>query len=405
MEIEVKPTNLDFSPMHNAVQEYVDKGVIPYANTLVMQGTDVVDLHFYGESSLESGQPLSPNSIFRMHSSTKMACSIALMQLWEKGSFNLDDALADYIPAFADMRVLKSEATDIKDTEPAANPIKVKHILSHTAGLSYGFLEPEGIIDRAYNQAAINPMLPGSSMTLESFCESLGNLPLAYHPGTFWRYSFATDVCARLVEVLSGLTFDDYLKDNIFNPLSMLDTDFYVPPEKLDRFTTMFLPDDPMNPMSPCPTPMDMPSTTSNGELPTFLSGGGGLLSTLTDYLTFSRMIMAGGEWNNERIIEKQTLDLMRTDQCPANVSVNFPMWSMPKTGFGLGFALKGKPAEGEPQSAIGEYHWGGMAGTHFWWSPKANIAGICMTQRMPGFWHPFSQAFKRHAYQIAAQQ
>ena len=111
---------------------------------------------------------------------------------------------------------------------------------------------------------------------------------------------------------------------------------------------------------------------------------------------------MSGGEWNGNRILRSETLELMRTNQCAEGITVNFPMWSMPGTGFGLGFALKEKPAAGEPDSAIGEYHWGGMAGTHFWWAPKANIAGICMTQRMPGFWHPFSHEFKKHAYRIA---
>ena len=402
MTIEVKSNNLDFSPLHAAVQQYVDSGVIPFANSVVMQGTDVVDLHFYGDVQLESGQPLAEDSIFRMHSSTKLACSIALMQLWEAGSFKLDDRLADYIPAFADMQVLKEGASAIDDTEPAQDSIRINQVLSHTAGLSYGFIDPEGLIDSAYNQAGVNPMVQVPGMTLESLCEKLGKLPLAYQPGTFWRYSFATDVCARLVEILSGQRFDDYLKGHIFEPLGMVDTDFYVPEEKLDRFTTMYLPDDPLDPMSACPTPADVPSTSANRELPSFLSGGGGLMSTLTDYLAFARMITAGGEWNGKRIIQAETLELMRTNQCAEGVTVNFPMWSMPGTGFGLGFAVKQQAAEGEPDSAVGEYHWGGMAGTHFWWAPNANLAGICMTQRMPGFWHPFSHEFKKLAYQIA---
>ena len=402
MAIEVKANGLDFSPLHAAVQQFVDSGIIPYANSLVMQGTDVVDLHFYGDSVLESGKPLSEDSIFRMHSSTKLACSVALMQLWEAGSFKLEDRLEDYIPAFAGMQVLKDGATDIGETEPAHDSIRINQVLSHTAGLSYGFIDPEGLIDSAYNSASVNPMVHVPGMTLESLCEKLGELPLAYQPGAHWRYSFATDVCARLVEVLSGQRFDDYLKANIFQPLGMVDTDFYVPEDKLDRFTTMYMPDDPLDPMSVCPTPADTPSSSANRALPALLSGGGGLVSTLTDYLAFARMIMAGGEWNGNRILRSETLELMRTNQCAEGITVNFPMWSMPGTGFGLGFALKEKPAAGEPDSAIGEYHWGGMAGTHFWWAPKANIAGICMTQRMPGFWHPFSHEFKKHAYQIA---
>ena len=235
MAIELKPTNLDFSPLHAAVQQYVDSGVIPFANSVVMQGTDVVDLHFYGDTLLESGNPLSEDSIFRMHSSTKLACSIALMQLWEAGSFKLEDPLEDYIPAFSDMQVLKASASEIDDTEPAHDSIRINQALSHTAGLSYGFIDPEGLIDGAYNKAGVNPLVQVPGMTLESLCEQLGKLPLAYQPGTHWRYSFATDVCARLVEILSGQRFDEYLKAHIFEPLDMVDTDFYVPEDKLDQ--------------------------------------------------------------------------------------------------------------------------------------------------------------------------
>jgi CubicO group peptidase (beta-lactamase class C family) len=246
-------------------------------------------------------------------------------------------------------------------------------------------------------------MMPGSALTLETLCDGLGQLPLCYQPGTFWRYSLATDVTARLIEVLSGKRFDEFLKARLFDPLGMVDTDFFVPTEKIGRFSTMYLPADPMDPMSACAGPMDAPETTANGARPTFLSGGGGLMSTLVDYLAFSKMIANNGRHNGTTIIRPETLALMRTNQCAPGVGVNFPMWNMPGTTFGLGFALKDEPADGEPASAAGEYHWGGMAGTHFWWSPKSNISGICMTQRMPGFWHPFSHDFKRLAYEIAA--
>ncbi|MEO2183275.1 MAG: serine hydrolase domain-containing protein [bacterium] len=402
MPIEIVDNNLDFSPLHDRIRWYVDEGIIPFANTLVMQGDQVVDLHYYDGLNKEDGSPLAEDTIFRMHSSTKIACSIAAMMLWEEGKFSLDDPLEKYIPAFAGMQVLKPGAESIDDTEAARDSIRINQIMSHTAGLSYGFIEPESVIDQAYNENGINPLIPGSTMTLESMCESLGQLPLVYQPGTFWRYSFATDVTARLVEVVSGQRFDDFLKDRIFNPLGMADTDFFVPEAKLDRFTTMYLPADPLDPMSQCAGPMDSPETTTNGMLPSFLSGGGGLMSTLADYLTFSKMIINGGSHQGDTMIKPETLALMRTNQCADGVIVNFPMWEMPGTTFGLGLALKGEPAEGEPDTAVGEYHWGGMAGTHFWWSPEANIAGICMTQRMPGFWHPFSHDFKRLAYKIA---
>lgn len=405
MPVNVTDTDLDFSPLHQKVQSYVDDKIIPFALSAVLQGNDVIDLKTYDGMNLEAGdEPVSTSSIFRMHSSTKIACSVGAMMLWEEGRFDLDDPVSKFIPDFADMQVLKTGATDISDVEPAKDEIRIRHILSHTAGLSYGFIEPESTIDKAYNEAGANPFIPGAGMTLESLCTSLGQLPLAYHPGTFWRYSLATDVTARLIEVISGQRFDEFLKARIFTPLGMTDTDFYVPPAKLDRLTSMFAPEDPLDPMSRCAAPMDSRTSTSLDQLPSFLSGGGGLVSTFEDYLAFARMIIGEGQYDQAQILKPETLALMRQNQCARGVIVNFPMWSMPGTTFGLGFALKGQPVEGEPESANGEYHWGGMAGTHFWWSPKAGITGICMTQRMPGFWHPFSHDFKRLAYQIAAR-
>lgn len=392
----------DFTELHERMDWYVNEGVIPFVSTLVLKGDDVLDQSFHGSADHASEQPLNAETLFRMHSSTKIVCSIAAMTLWEQGRFKLDDPLEKFIPEFGDMQVLKANAATIDETEPALSSIRVNQIMSHTAGFSYGFIEPNSVIDTAYNAQAINPFAPGSEMTLESMCQALGKLPLVYEPGTFWRYSFATDVLARLIEVISGQRFDAYLKETIFEPLKMHDTDFYVPEEKLDRLSTMYLPDDMLDSMSPCSLPMDSKESPTNSNLPSFLSGGGGLFSTLSDYLSFTRMILNQGSLGDANILKPDTLALMRTNQCAEGVGVNFPMWDMPDTTFGLGFALKNRPADGEPESAAGEYHWGGMAGTHFWWSPNANITGICMTQRMPAFWHPFSQDFKRLAYKIA---
>ncbi len=280
----VADSNLDFAPLHQRIQWYVDEGIIPFANTLILRGDEVIDKHFYGPSVEHASAPKRPteDAIFSMHSSTKIATSVAAMMLFEEGKFSLDDPIEQYIPALGDMLVLKPDAQLINDTEPAAGPIRINQLLSHTAGLSYGFIEPEGIIDGAYNDNGINPMMPGGVKSLEELCQALGQLPLAYQPGTFWRYSFATDVTARLVEVISGQRFDEFLQERIFNPLGMIDTDFFVPPDKLDRFTTMYAPDDPLDPMSPCPTPADSPDSTANGTRPSFLSGGGGLMSTLS---------------------------------------------------------------------------------------------------------------------------
>ena len=400
--IEVVDSGLDFTPIHDRLSFYVNEGILSCANSLIMRGTDVIDFQRFGYMDLESKTPLTEDAIYRMYSNTKIVTSVAAMQLHEQGAFGLDDPVADYIPAFADMQVLKPDATSAEDVEPASEPMRIRHILSHSAGLSYGFIEPESVVDQSYAAAGIN-ILTDFSLTLESLCDKLGELPLAYQPGTQWRYSFGTDVVARLVEVVSGKRFDEYLKANIFEPLAMDDTDFWVPPEKAERFTTMYAPTDLFDPMKPGLVKADDPVEGSYNQQRQLLSGGGGLVSTVQDYLAFIRMIVNGGSWEGARILKPETLATMRTNQLPDGVGVSFPMWDMPGTVFGLGFALKTQLAEGEPAGMLGEYHWGGMAGTHSWMAPEAGITGMCMTQRMPGFWHPFSHEFKALAYGISA--
>jgi CubicO group peptidase (beta-lactamase class C family) len=384
------------------MQWYVDEQILSCVNTLVLRGTDVLDFALFGYMDLESGRPLAEDAIYRMYSNTKIVTSVAAMQLLEQGRFALDDPLEDYIEAFAGMQVLKPDAESVDDVEPAAGPIRIRHLMSHSAGLSYGFIEPGSVIDQAYAAADID-ILNDFSLTLEALCDKLGALPLAYHPGRSWRYSFATDVLARLVEIWSGARFDDYLRARIFEPLGMVDTDFWVPPQKRERFVTMYAPTDLFDPMKSGLVKADDPMDGSYTKERTLLSGGGGLVSTVQDYLAFVRMILNGGTWQGRKLLEPGTLALMRENQLPAGVGVSFPMWDMPGTVFGLGFALKQVLREGEPEAMQDEYHWGGMAGTHSWMAPRAGIAGMCMTQRMPGFWHPFSHEFKSLTYQLAA--
>ena len=386
------------------MQWYVDEGIIPMIQTCVMQGTEIIDVQNFGPLNHETGEPLTTQSIFRMYSNTKIVTSVAAMMLWEQGHFSLDDPIGKFLPAFSDMQVLNPDAKDLSDTTPATQQIKMRHILSHSAGLSYGFIDPESLIDSTYTSAGVNPLVVDPSLTLESLVDKLGALPLCYNPGSSWRYSLATDVTARIIEVISNQRFDDFLKSNLFEPLQMPDTDFYVPASKLDRFTSMYQPDDLFAPMASGYTLAESPETSAYNAPRAFLSGGGGLVSTLEDYTNFLRMIVAGGTSQRGQILQTETLQLMRQNQLAPDVGVSFPMWAMPDTTFGLGFALKNQPAEGEPVEAIGEYHWGGMAGTHSWMAPELNITGFCLTQRMPGFWHPFSHDFKRLVYQAATK-
>lgn len=398
--IEIKATGIDFSPMHARMQWYVDQNILSSCNSLVMKGTDVVDFKTFGYMDLESRRPLTADAIHRMYSNTKIVTSVAAMMLFEAGRFGLDDPIAEYIPAFGTPKVLKADAERSDDVTAAAGPIHVRHILSHSAGLSYGFIEPGSVIDKAYVTAGIDAF--GDGATLESLCNAIAALPLAYEPGTSWRYSFATDVVARLVEVLSGMRFDAFLKKYIFEPLSMHDTDFWVPPAKRERFVAMYSPNNPLDPMQGGLTLADDPNTGTYTRERSMLSGGGGLVSTVSDYLSFVRMIVNNGTWNGAQILRPETLALMRSNQLADGVGVQFPFWAMPNTVFGLGFALKTAAVAGESAGTVGEYHWGGMAGTHSWMAPNANLTGMCMTQRMPGFWHPFSHDFKRFAYALA---
>lgn len=384
------------------MQWYIDEEILSCCNTLVMRGTDVLDFRTFGYMDLESKRPLTEDAIYRMHSNTKLVTSIAAMMLHERGAFDLDDPVAKYLPEFGDMQVLKEDAKDATDVEPARTDMLIRHILSHSAGLSYGFIEPASLIDQAYAASGLD-ILSDFSQTLEDVCEKLGELPLAYHPGEKWRYSFATDVTARLIEVVSGQTFDEFLRENIFEPLKMADTDFWVPPEKQERFTTMYAPVDLFEPMKGGLVKADDPHTGSYSQPRNLLSGGGGLVSTVSDYLTFLKMIVSCGSWDGRQIVTPETLTMMRTNQLPSGVGVSFPMWDMPGTVFGLGFALKESLGDGDPAAMRDEYHWGGLAGTHSWMAPSVNLTGMCMTQRMPGFWHPFSHEFKRLAYDIAA--
>ena len=399
--MDIKATALDFGPMHQRMDHYVQENILSCCATLVMQGQDIVDYKTFGYMDIETKTPLREDAIYRMYSNTKIVTSVALMMLYEEGLFDLDDPLAKFMPQFDGLSVLKPDAQSAQDVVPAKQMILIRHILSHSAGFSYGFIEPESVIDQAYLQGGLN-VLADSSIELEEFCDRVARLPLAYEPGTSWRYSVATDVCARLVEVLSGMAFDEFLQQRIFEPLGMPDTDFWVPPEKASRFITQYSPTDLFDPMKPGLVKVDDPVTGQYNKKRALLSGGGGLVSTVADYVKFLQMIVGGGERQGVRLLKAATLELMRTNQLATGVSVAFPMWAMPGTTFGLGFALKESVQEQEPASALGEYHWGGMAGTHSWMAPNANITGFCLTQRMPGFWHPFSHEFKALAYDIA---
>ncbi len=388
----------DFSEMHRRMQWWVDQELLSCVATVVLHSDEVVDVALFGFMDVETQEPLRLDAIHRIYSNTKLITSVAAMMLYERGLFGLDDPIEDYIPAFADMRVLVEGAASLADTIPAERSVTPRHLLSHTSGLSYGFLEPDSVIDRGYAEAGLN-IFGAYDEPLEELCRHLGEFPLVFHPGTQWRYSFATDVVAHMVEVITGEAFDAFLERSIFSPLEMVDTGFHVPAGQHDRFVTMYAGTNPLDHTTPGLVLSDHPRTGVFSQPRDLLIGGGGLVSTLSDYTNFMQMLINGGERRGQRIISPETLQLMRTNELPESVHVNFPDLPLPGMRFGLGFSLIEEPGPDDSPFSRGEYGWRGMAGTASFISPQQNLAGICFTQRMPAAFHPYIDEFQRYAY------
>jgi CubicO group peptidase (beta-lactamase class C family) len=390
--------NKHLKRLEDVMKRYVDRGVLPHISTSIVSEEGVLHRFSYGYHCVESGSLIDDDAIFRMYSSTKMVTSVGLMILFEKGFFSLDDPLADYMPEFSAMTVLISGANRVDQVRPADEPIRIRHLLSHTAGLSYGQFDPSSYIDQLYQSSKIQAM-GNSDLDLVEFCKQVAQMPLASEPGREWRYSIATDVCGRLIEILAGERLDVFLNENIFKPLEMGDTGFSIPASKVHRLPKMYQPTEMNKPLGAGLTEMENELDQQYLEQPRFLSGGGGLVSTMGDFSNFVSMLLNEGKFSDRRILAPATLSLMRKDQLAKNAVVRTAYWKMASSGFGLGFAIRRYSDKQLPPEARGEYYWGGLAGTHTWLCPKLRVGGLCFTQRMPGFWHLFSHDFQKLWY------
>ena len=384
-----------FQAVHGAMQAWVDAEILAGASCALLSGAEVVDRHCAGWADREAGVALREDHLFRVFSNTKLVTSVAAMQLVEQGRLRLDEPLETYLPALGRRRVLRPGATRLDDSEPARRSITARHLLCHSSGLSYGFLDPGSLIYQAYSARRV--MHADSS--LEGLIESLAPLPLTFHPGEQWEYSIASDVLARLVEVASGQRFDRYLAQAVFAPLGMVDTYFVIPPEKQDRLTAYYAGASRADPAAPglrrlagSPYPGAYLAPVAR------YSGGGGLVSSLPDMVALLRSLMPGSA---SALLRPDTVAGMMSNQLPAGVSIGFPtVGAVPGKGYGLGGAVTLRPGEGDPPDGEGEFEWGGIAGTQWWINPRHNIAGVLMAQRQMGFWNPYTFEFKRLAYQ-----
>jgi len=386
----------DFAAVRGAMQRYVEQEILAGVSWCVLRGRDVVDQQSVGLADREANIALRPDHIFRAFSNTKLFTTCALMLLVEAGRLKLDDRVEEFLPQLANRTVLKADATSLADVEPVRSPITIRQLLCHTSGLSYGIFDPGTVLFKAYNEAVVlNPHTP-----LTDLIDKLADLPLAYHPGTSWEYSVATDVLGRVVEVVSGMTLDAVFKARIWDPLGMADTGFFVSPAEQGRLVAYYRGADLLDPMKPGLWRIDdLPYPQAYRRPFARLSGGGGLVTTLPDMLALVRALLPGPDG----LLKPETIRQMMTNQLPDGQTIRFAtLGPIPGKAFGLGGAVTLAPSPLDPPNSTGEFQWGGLAGTHWWICPQAGTAGVLMAQRQMGFWNPFFFEFKRLAYEAA---
>ena len=319
----IKPEEAGFSPerleriTHHIENRYMQAGKVAGCQVLVARHGHVAYYRSFGLRDRERELPMSDDTIFRIYSMTKPIASVALMQLFEQGHFQLSDPVARFIPAWADLEVYSSGDKDDMKTEPCARPMSVRDALMHMTGLASGG-DPTHPVDAAYRESRSDPDNPGMlrmrrGATLQTLVDGLASMPLKFQPGTRWSYGLSTDICGYLVEVMSGKPFDRYLADHVFGPLGMPDTGFHIPAEKVGRFAANY-----GRRRDKSLALFDDPEKSAYLRPPTYFSGAGGLCSTTADYLRFCQMLLNGGELDGERVLGRKTIALMAQNHIPA---------------------------------------------------------------------------------------
>jgi len=376
---------------------YVAPGKIAGCLTLVARRGRVAHLEAQGLMDRERQRAMTEDTIFRIYSMSKPVTSVALMSLYEEAAFDLSTPVSKFIPAFEDLRVYAQGTWPSYVTTRPEREMNVKDLLTHTSGLTYGFMYRTNV-DHGYRRLGVDPQARIGD-TLEDFVDKVAKLPLEFSPGSAWNYSVSTDVCGRLVEVISGRPLDAFLRERIFEPLDMVDTGFEVPEAKTSRLAANYqrnrkkqlvLEDDPLE-------------TRYRGV--TMFSGGGGLVSTARDYERFCQMLLRGGELDGQRILGRKTIELMTTNHLPGDRDLHacsvglFGEVEFEGTGFGLGFSVSQGPRRASQIGSAGEFAWGGAASTIFWIDPKEELVVVFMTQLMPSRTFNFRGQLKQLVY------
>ena len=384
---------------------YIDPGRIAGCQVAVARHGQVGYLRSFGVRDRERSAAVGEDTIWRIYSMTKPITGVALMSLYERAMFQLTDPVTRFIPEWRDLKVRERTEDGSERLVDPRSPMTMRDVLMHMSGLGFA---GGRTLQQLFSSDNVKPgesFSPGSrrgpNATLETMIERYAGYPLEFHPGTRWFYSVSTDVCARLVEIISGQRFDDYLRTTIFGPLAMNDTAFMVPDDKVDRFAACYRRDAGKNLVL-----IDDPQRSRYREEPTFLSGGGGLVSTTDDYLRFCQMMLNGGELDGRRILGRKTIELMTSNHLPEDgdlQSVALPGGygevGFAGMGFGLTVAVAKAPTATQVIGSPGEYMWGGAASTIFWVDPAEDLTVVFMTQLLPSGTFNFRGQLKTLVY------
>lgn len=373
------PAALGFDPdklkaLNAAMDHGVDEGEVAGVLTMVGRHGKIVDVHMYGNKHT-GADPVTRDTIFRMYSQTKPLTGVAMMILYEKGLWSLDDPITKFIPEFAHLKVLKDDGT----TEDAVRPPNMRELMTHTAGFGYG-LRTGNPVDDAFREKKVL-----ASNGLKEMVDKIATIPLLFQPGTKWSYSAAVDIQGYIIEKLSGQSLGDFMRDNIFKPLGMKDSGFYVPESDAARLSGIFV-SNAMTGNKLFEIPSSYAAMQDFTKPPPMDSGGGGSVSTADDYALFCQMMLNKGELNGVRILKPETVAMMEQNQLEDTVQSSAAPGGRSMggeaLGFGLDFAVALDPAKmGSPQGA-GSIFWGGAAGTWFWIDPKSDLFFLGMIQR-----------------------
>ncbi len=376
-------------------QRLVDDGKLAGLTTMVMRRGRTAYRHSCGMADRAAGLAMASDTIVRIYSMTKPLTSVAVMMLYEQGLFQLDDPVSRFLPCFGGMRVASGGQGGKIDTVPAMRDITFRDLLTHTAGLTYGFMHST-LVDALYRDEGID--FQTSERTLGELVEHAAGLPLLAQPSAEWNYSIATDVLGHLVAVIAGEPFGEFLARRVIGPLGMADTAFHVPEDKLGRFAANY-----SRGADGALQLVDDPATSRYRAAPTICSGGGGLVSTAGDYLRFCRFMLNKGELDGVRLLGRKTVELMTSNHLRGDMAAmgmpRFSESSYEGVGFGLGFSVMLDPARAQILGTPGEYAWGGAASTAFWLDPAEEMAVVLMTQLSPSSTYPIRRELRVLTY------